>query len=131
MTIQAALFHESLTDAIRDTVRACGGTKAVGAKLWPEKTADAAGRLLADCLNDSRAERLSPDQLMLVARMGRERGCHAVMQYLCSELSYAAPSPVEPADEAAELKRQYIESAKSMLRMAERIERLEGLRSVA
>lgn len=131
MTHQSPLFCESLTDALRDAVRACGGTKAVGSKLWPEKAADAASRLLADCLNDDRKERLTPDQLLLLARMARERGCHSVMTYMLAELGYAPPVPVEPADEAAELKRQYIESAKSMLRMAERIERLEGLRSVA
>jgi hypothetical protein len=127
MTHQAPLFCESLTDAIRDVVRACGGTKVVGCKLWPEKTPDAAARLLADCLNDSRPERLTPDHLMLLARMGRERGCHSVMAYMLAELGYAPPVPVEPADEAAELQRKYVEATKALLKMAERIERLRAV----
>jgi hypothetical protein len=108
-------------------VRACGGTKVVGCKLWPEKTPDAAARLLADCLNDSRPERLTPDHLMLLARMGRERGCHSVMAYMLAELGYAPPVPVEPADEAAELQRKYVEATKALLKMAERIERLRAV----
>lgn len=43
MTHQAPLFCESLTDAIRDVVRACGGTKVVGCKLWPEKNTGRCG----------------------------------------------------------------------------------------
>lgn len=128
---QSALFYESLTDAIKEAVRVCGGTKVVACQLWPEKSPDAAGRSLADCLNEHREARLSPDQLMMVARLARARGCHSILSYMAQETGYAAPIPVEPKDEAADLKRQYIESAKQMMRMAERIERLEGLRSVA
>lgn len=120
---QPALFCETLLDAVRDAVRASGGTKVVGAKLWPEKSPEAAARTLADCLNEHRPERLTPDQLMLVARLGRDRGCHVVMEYLSAQLGYSTPVPIEPADEVAELQRQYIESTKSLLKMAERIER--------
>lgn len=35
---QAALFHDDINDALRSGVKACGGTKAVAARLWPEKT---------------------------------------------------------------------------------------------
>lgn len=124
---QSALFFETLTDAIKEAVRCCGGTKIVACQLWPEKTPDSAGRTLADCLNEHREARLSPDQLMLVARLARARGCHAIMSFLSQETGYAAPLPVEPADEAAELQRQYIESTKALLKMAERIERLRSV----
>lgn len=49
------------------------------------------------------------------------------MSFLSQETGYAAPLPVEPADEAAELQRQYVESTKALLKMAERIERLRSV----
>jgi len=118
------LFHESLTDALKDCCMAAGGTKQVAAQLWPEKTPDAAHRLLLSCLNDDRPEKLSPDQLLLVFRLAKAKGCHIGVAYMLRELGYADPVPVEPRDEAAELQRQYIEAAKSMARIADRIERL-------
>lgn len=38
--MQMSLMHESLNDALRETVQAIGGTKKVGCMLWPEMTAD-------------------------------------------------------------------------------------------
>lgn len=124
---QSSLFYESITDALRDTVRACGGPKVVACKLWPEKAPYAAARLLADCLNEHRAERLSPDHVMMLARMGKDHGCHAILHYQCAELGYTVPTPVEPRDEAAELQRQYIEATRALLKMSERIERLRSV----
>lgn len=45
----------------------------------------------------------------------------------------AEPQPVEPKDEADELRRQFIESTRALTKMAERIEQLErpALRSAA
>lgn len=126
MSAQPPLFFECTNDALREAVRASGGTKIVGPKLWPAKAPDAAARLLADCLNENRSERLDPDQVILIARLARERDCHAVMQHLAAELGYVATA-IEPADEAAELQRQYVEATKSLLRMAERIERLRSV----
>jgi hypothetical protein len=129
-----SLFHESITEAIKDTINACGGSKQVAAKLWPEKAPDAAHRLLLSCLNDDRPERLSPEQLMFVLRMGRDKGVHVAITYILRELGYEDPKPVEPQDELAELQRAYIEAVQHQARMAARMERLMGapsLRSVA
>lgn len=124
---QSALFFETLTDAIKEAVRCCGGTKIVACQLWPEKTPDSAGRTLVDCLNEHREARLSPDQLMLVARMARDRGCHVVMQYLCSELSYAAPIPVEPETELASLLREYLAGKKRESQLEQKVEKLRAV----
>lgn len=124
MSAQPSLFCESLADALREAVRACGGSKVVGCKLWPEKAPEAAGRLLQDCMNDNRAERLSPEQVLLLVRMARERGCHAVMTYLARECGYADPVPVEPEDERAALQRQFVEASRAIAVIAERIERM-------
>ncbi|MEI7443288.1 MAG: hypothetical protein WCK28_00220 [Burkholderiales bacterium] len=122
---QPPLFVESINDALREVVRACGGPKVVGCRIWPEKSPDAAARTLADCLNDARAEKLSPDQVLLLARMGRERGCHAVVEFFASECGYAPPQPIEPEDERAALYREYVEATKVLAHLAARLDRIE------
>ena len=84
-------------------------------------------RLLADCLNEHRAERLSPEHLLMLARMGKDVGCHAILHYQCQEVGYSMPTPIEPRDEAADLQRQYIEATRALLKMSERIERLRSV----
>ncbi len=131
---QTALFYESLNDAIKDAIRVCGGAKVVGHTLWPEKEPSAASRLLNDCLNEHRPERLTPEQLMLIARMGRDKGCHAVMYFMCADLSYSQPVPIEPEDELAGLLREYLASKKSGEKLEAKIDgklaQLAQLRSV-
>src|SRR6185312_11398155 len=101
--------------------------------MWPTKGVEAAQRHLLNCLNAERPEKLSPEEALHIMRLARERGCHAGMQHVAHELSYSMPAPVDPPDEIAELQRQYIEAAKAMVKVAERIEKLAGpsLRAVA
>lgn len=124
---------ESLNDALIASVKACGGSKPVGCALWPEKSADAAQRLLLDCLNDDRPQKLAPEQVLLILRMAREKGCHAGMSFLADELSYAEPVPIEPKDEADELRRQVLEMGRQLQVALGRIEQLDrpALRSAA
>ena len=126
------LFHESLNDALREVIAACGGAKQVAAKVWPEKAPDAAHRLLLDCLNETRPERLSPDRLRLILRAGREANCHSGMNWLLQDLGYADCKPLSPQDEQDELMRDYIKATKVMSGIASRIEgRLPGVRLAA
>jgi len=118
------LFHESFSDALREVIAAAGGPKVVGAKLWPSKMPDDARRRLLDCLNEDREARLSPEDLAQVLRMGRDAGCHAAVNWLLRACGYEDARPVEPADEQAELQRQYVAAARSMAAMAARIEAL-------
>lgn len=120
------LFHESMTEAIRDCVNAMGGAKQVGSKLWPEKTPDAANRLLLSCLNEDRPEHLTLDQLMLILRMARDKGCHIGAAYIMRSLGYADPQPVEPRDESAELQRAFMQSVELQRQILSRMERLGG-----
>ena len=46
------------------------------------------------------------------------------MAFIAMECGYSTPQPVEPEDERAALQRQYIEAAKSMARIADRIEQM-------
>jgi hypothetical protein len=114
---------DSLNEALIASVKAAGGSKQVGPKLWPEKTPDAAQRLLLDCLNEERPAKLSPEQVLLVMRLSRAAGFHGALDFILSDLGYAPTQPVEPRDEAAELMRQYIESVAEQKRTAERMER--------
>lgn len=126
---QEPLFYETLNDALKAIVQALKGAKAVGVKLWPEKTPDTASRLLNDCLNPDRAEKLSPEQVLWLLSQGRQIGCHAAMNFLAREAGYADPQPIEPEDERAKLQREFIEAQKYMMKLAGRMERvgmLEG-----
>lgn len=123
----SALMPESLDDALVECVKAAGGSKAVGARLWPAKMVDAAQRHLLNCLKDGRAEHLKPDEVLLIMRLAREAGCHAGMQYLAHTLGYAEPVPTAPRDEAAELQRQFVEATRQMQAMAKRLEQLQPL----
>lgn len=120
---QDALFYKSLADALRAVVQALGGTKAAGCRLWPEKTPESAHRTLLDCLNESRSEKLSPEQVLWLLAEGRRIGCHAAMNYLAREAGYSDPLPIEPDDERARLQREYIEATKTLQSIASRIER--------
>lgn len=127
------MLPESLNDALIEAVKACGGSKAVGLALWPAKGLEAAQRQLLACLNPDRQEKLGPDEVLHVLRLARDRGCHTGMQYIAHALSYSEPTPIEPKDEAAELQRQFIERSGELLKMAEKIQRLQvsALKAVA
>ncbi len=113
---------DGINGALIECVRACGGSKQVGPQLWPEKTPDAAQRLLLSSLNEDRPEKLSPEQLALVLRMAKAKGCHAGINALCDALGYSHPQPIEPKDEVAELQKQFIAATEAMQALAARME---------
>lgn len=108
-TLQDRLFFEDINEALREVVNALGGPKAVGVKLWPEKSMEQAHTLLLNCFNPERRERLMPEQVVLLLRLGREAGCHSAMHYLCGETGYSKPEPLEPEDELARMLREYLD----------------------
>jgi hypothetical protein len=124
------MLDGSLTLALVDAVKALGGSKVVGCKIWPEKAPDAAQRLLLDCLNDDRPAHLTPDHVRLILRLARQRGHHDAVAWLLADLGYAPPVPVEPADVLGELQRElqreFIAATRQMANMAARIERMQA-----
>jgi hypothetical protein len=120
----AQLFYEDDLDALRAQVQTLGGYKIVGAKIWPDKTPDAAARLLADCCNSSRQERLKPSQVLLVMRMGREAGVHILAEHFMQEAGYERPRPVDPVDEQASLVKRMEDVMGVASQLATRLERL-------
>lgn len=123
---------ETFNDALVECVKACGGSKAVGVALWPAKGVEAAQRQLLACLNPERNEKLGPEEVLHLMRIARDRGCHAGMQFLGDELSYTI-TPVEPKDEADELRRRVLEMGREMQAALAKLERVErpSLRSAA
>lgn len=123
MPDQSRLFFDDTNDALRTVVQAAGGSKVVGAKLWPDKAPDSAGRLLADCLNPSKAEKLSPDQVIFLLRWGHDIGCHAGMQFIAQESGYEI-KPITPDAERDRLADAIHEGARTLeraLALAEKI----------
>lgn len=133
MSIESSI--ETLNDALIEAVKAAGGSKVVAVALWGSAAGvDVVQRRLLACLNPERSEKLSTDEIVAVMKLAREHGCHAPMRFLSATLSYAEPQPIQPRDEADELKRQFIESTRALAAMAARIESLErsaNLRAVA
>lgn len=118
------MIAESINDALIDCVKACGGSKVVGLALWPAKGVEAAQRQLLACLNPERQEKLGPDEVLHVLKLGRERGWHGGMHYLAHALSYAEPQPLEPKDEADELRRQVLAMGASLTKALARLDQL-------
>ena len=115
-------LYESINEALIGLVKALGGSKRVGAQLWPEKTIEAAQRHLLACLNDDKPERLTPEHLMLLLRMGRKAGHHLAIGFVLDTLGYAPTQPVQPRDEGAELQRQFVEAVRLQQALVERME---------
>jgi len=116
----------SINEALIDVVKALGGSKQVGPVLWPEAAPDAAQRKLLDCLNDDRPAHLTPEQMVLVLRLARDKGIHSGMGALCELLSYSAPVPLEPADEADQLRREVLAMGQMLQAALERLNAVDA-----
>lgn len=123
---QIPMFVEDLSEAIRATVNALGGMKAVGVELRPEKSAVDAGRWLADCLNPAKRDRLDPEQLAFIRRKARAAGCHILASFEMREAGYAEPVPIAPEDEAAQLQREFIGAVKALEQIQRKLARNGG-----
>lgn len=123
-TPQIPLFYESYEDAIRDCITALGGFKKVGAALWPAMPADDAGRKLAACLNPEKREKLDLGELRLIRREARKAGVHILAHYEARDAGYTEPQPLNPEDEAAQLRREFIASVKALEAIQARLEQV-------
>ena len=122
---QMPLLVESVYDALKGAVQALGGAKAVGSRLWPQKPIMDARGLLLNCLNADRAEKLDPEQVLLILRWAREQGFHQAKHWLDVETGYHPSAPADPQDEQERLA-VIIESAGETMRQA--LATLEKLR---
>ena len=91
--------------------------------LWPEKTEKDAQRSLLDALNEDRPAKLSPDQVLFLLRLSRQKGYHEGINFINHELGYGPAVPIEPRDEVADLISRFNESVSTQAELVERIEK--------
>lgn len=118
---QPALFVDNADDAVRDTVRGLGGSKKVGPLLWPSKKPDRAEKDLDDCLNRNNNRKLDFEEILLIGKLGRDKGIHLIAGFVNMDLGYAPPVPIDPSDQKAELQRQFHEDVARLEAMARRL----------
>ncbi len=123
-------FFDSAEDALRSCVQALGGAKVVGAALWPDKSPDQAARLLLDCLNAGRPEKLELTQIMRVLRLAHDAGHHTAMQWIAEQMGYEARA-VTKAEEVDRLTAVVEQSTKTLAGALATLERLQRVRSAA
>lgn len=78
-------------------MQAAGGVKKVGAKLWPALDPSSAASKLRSALSPDCAQKLCPEEVMLIQRLAREAGDGSIMEFQARELGYeiTALSPAE------------------------------------
>lgn len=124
VTMQEELFHEDLSAALGHVISALGGNKSVGVALWPSLSADAAGKKVANCLNNEHAQQFHPQDILWILKQAKQAGIHSAMAYIASECGYAMPAPIEPLDEAAQLQKEFINAVQMQERLLRRFEKL-------
>ncbi len=118
------LFFDDIYGALRGFVSFAGGSKVIASRLFPHKSEDKATAWLDECLNPGRPAKLDPEELLHMVRLASEAGFHQLMRYIGDETNYMV-EPREPKDELASLYGAYVDAAKDMRRLSEKIERAE------
>lgn len=122
-----AMHFDTINEALIACVKASGGSKAVGAVMWPDVAPDQAQRKLLNALDESRPEKLSPTQALLILKMARQKGFHEGIGFVLDSLAYAPTTPIDPKDEAADLMRQVLEAQRSLAQQMERLSAMQPL----
>lgn len=104
---QADLWHDNILDAIGAAVQAAGGFKMVAARVWPSLDVSTATTRLRASINPDHAQKLCPEELLLVARLAKDAGDSSIMNFLARELGYQleALSQAETKKRAARTRR--------------------------
>lgn len=118
-------FYESPEDALKDAVRALGGGKIVGPMLWPDKGIETSSRLLHDCLNPSRSEKLDISQIMLVLSKAKDAGFNGPFYWISGEIGYEA-KPINRAEEVDRLTSVIEQTSKNLANALAMLERVKA-----
>lgn len=95
--MQQDLWHDTIFDALGSTVQAVGGTSKVAKKLWPTLDSVSGPARLRACLNVDHAQKLCIEEMLLIARLGKEMGDGSVMNFLARDLGYEV-KPIAPGE---------------------------------
>jgi hypothetical protein len=85
---QTELWHDTIFDALGACVQSAGGVKTVAARLWPAMDSTSAAARLRAALNPEHAQKLDLEELILLAKLARDAGDGALMNFLGRELGY-------------------------------------------
>lgn len=124
---------ESVYDAYRAGVQACGGFKKVASGLWPHKPAQEAARELADALNRDRPRKLDPEECAQLLRMFREIGFHSTKHFIDKDAGYDKTGPTDPQvqeDKLASAISDLARLAGHLLKEAETLQQRKGSATV-
>jgi hypothetical protein len=97
-------------------------SKVVGHMLWPTMDPDDAGKKLANHLDKNRSEKLEIREYLWLKREAKRAGCHILHAFDCEFTEYQVSNPVQPKDELVDLQTRYINAAREMKEIADRIE---------
>lgn len=117
-------FYEGPEDALRAAVQELGGAKKVGPLLWPDKSVDGASRLLLDCINSGRAEKLEITQIMRIFALAKDAGCHAPYAWFSGVIGYDT-KPIAKAEEIDRLTTVVEQSSKTLAAALATLERIQ------
>lgn len=119
---QLELVQETLSEVERSLVAVLGGAKDVGPRMYPQKSPSTAQTRVLDCVNPDRdRHQFSDEEFVTLLKWAREKGYHAAFYWICDELGYSHPSPIEPDDQRAELQRQFLAGVERMEQLARRL----------
>lgn len=94
---QPDLWHDTFLDAVGAAVHAAGGMKRVAHKLWPNLEHSTAAARLRGSMNVGHAQKLDQDELLAIARLGKDAGDNSIMEFLARELGYEL-KPLTPTE---------------------------------
>ena len=132
MNQQSMPFFDSAEAATKHAIQSSGKSiKQVAAHLWPGKTLDAAQTRLANCLNDSRDEKLTADEHAAVAEF-----CDSYewLYYIAHRLNHSRPVQQTPEEKASQVQAAIVQTANQMRALLNQFDALQQpvkLRAVA
>lgn len=129
MNKQTPLWYDTDAEAINAAITSSGKTfKQVAVALWPAMKMDSAYARLKNCLNESKDEKLSFSEVILICK---ETGSLDPIYHACDELSLHRPAAKAPQDEQAELLNTIQRQQAQLIQTMARLERNNTLQAVA
>lgn len=94
---QTELWHDSILDAVGAAISASGGRGTVAKKLWPALEESSRTARLRASLNPDHAQKLDPEELLMIAKLARAAGDFSIVNFLARELGFEF-KPISNAD---------------------------------
>lgn len=123
---QQKFWHETYWDALDADIKVAGGYKVVGHVLWGELDPEEAGKKLRNAVNQDQKQKIDGLQILRIKELARVKGSSATVEFEGQRLSFK-PEWIEPEDQAAKLKRLFIEHVARIESIAKEIQRSEEL----